>query len=157
VKAAYWNGTTLQTYATTDGSLPVVGVDSRYNQVAPFDGPWTVGSGTLELNGTYDMMGNIDEWVEDSYYGGYSASMGTSDSTGIRTLRGGGYQDDSSRLRSTGRYGRWPSTDLAFIGFRVASVPEPSGVAMLLAAVVPLLTCRRRIACPIGLCQPYCK
>lgn len=153
VKAAYWNGTTLQTYATTDDALPVAGVDSMYNQTEPHTGPWNIGSGAVELNGTYDMMGNIDEWLEDSYYGGYSESMGTSDSTSIRTLRGGGYQDTSSRLRSTSRYGRWPSTQLDFIGFRVASVPEPGGMAMLLATVVGVLTWRRRRGdCPFGLC-----
>ena len=146
VKAAYWNGTTLQTYATTDGSLPVVGIDSSYNQVEPYTGPWNVGSGSAELNGTYDMMGNIDEWVESSYYlGDYSESVGYPDQTSIRSLRGGGYQDNSGRLRSTGRYGRWPNTQLDFIGFRVASVPEPSGMTVLLAAVVGLLAWRSRV------------
>jgi hypothetical protein len=27
--------------------------------------PWNVGTGTMELNGTYDMMGNVWQWNEN--------------------------------------------------------------------------------------------
>lgn len=142
VKAAYWNGTNLQTYATLGDVMPGADVDSRYGQSEPYGGPWTVGSGTVEFNGTYNMMGNVDEWVESPYYSGqYSGSMGYSypPNSNIRGLRGGGYQDSSLRLRSTSRYGRWPNTQLGFIGFRVASVPEPGSTTMLLAGAMGLL------------------
>jgi len=56
VKAAYWNGTSLQAYATTDDSKPTAGFDANYDGV--IGQPWEVGSGTEELNGTFDMMGN---------------------------------------------------------------------------------------------------
>jgi len=33
-------------------------------------GPWDVGSGSQELNGTYDMMGNVQEWMESPWTSG---------------------------------------------------------------------------------------
>lgn len=66
VKAAYWNGATIQTWATINDRMPAKGIDSNYGRTS--GGPWNVGSGSTELNGTYDMMGNVFEWIEDSWY-----------------------------------------------------------------------------------------
>ena len=51
-------------------------------------GPWNVGSGSQELNGTYDMMGNDWEWMESPYSSG---DYGTGSSRG---LRGGCWLDE---------------------------------------------------------------
>ncbi len=140
VKAAYFNGTALQSWATPDDSPPVAGTDSNYGQSTPHDGPWAVGSGTGELNGTYDMMGNVFEWLEspysDSSYGADSA----------RGLRGGSFGSPLSYLAVSDRdHFRLPGWDLHTIGFRVASViPEPGSAAMLLAGAVAMLLWRRR-------------
>ncbi|MGB1874842.1 MAG: formylglycine-generating enzyme family protein, partial [Akkermansiaceae bacterium] len=58
-KAAYFksDGSGYTTYATGD-TLPVAGTDANYGGT----GPWNVGSGTVENNGTYDMGGNVYEW-----------------------------------------------------------------------------------------------
>ena len=73
VKAAYWNGSALQTYATVDGAAPIAGIDSNFgDRTYPFDGPWAVGNGSKELNGTYDMMGNVGELSESTFSGNYT-------------------------------------------------------------------------------------
>ena len=75
VKAAYWNGTTLQTYATKAGESLTQGNGTSGTGWNYYDngyatsphGPWNVGSGSEELNGTYDMMGNVWEWMESPW------------------------------------------------------------------------------------------
>ena len=140
VKAAYFNGAELQTWATTDDSEPVAGTDSNYGQSASYDGPWAVGSGSEELIGTFDMMGNVFEWLEspfsDSGYGPDAA----------RGLRGGSFGSPLSYLAVSDRnqFGA-PEWEFHVIGFRVASViPEPGSATMLLAGAVGLLLWRRR-------------
>ena len=125
VKAAYWNGTNLQTYATTDGSVPVAGVDTNYGWAAVGQ-PWNVGRGSEELNGTFDMMGNVFEWMESSY------SSGDYLYGSFRGIRGGAYDDYADILGSSNRYSVDPSHVINFLGFRVASVvPEPCSLLLL--------------------------
>jgi formylglycine-generating enzyme required for sulfatase activity len=134
VKAAYWNGTTKQAYATIDNAAPVAGVDTNYDN--PTGQPWDVGSGSEELNGTYDMMGNVMEWMESPYNSGeylYNA---------IRPLRGGAYYLDDSVLKWSKWYGNDPDWESSSWGFRVASViPEPC--TLLLLGLGGLIVCRR--------------
>jgi len=107
VKAAYWNGTTstLQDYATKPGDAlhqgdGISGTGWNYYDYGyatdPF-GPWDVGSGSEELNGTYDMMGNNWEWMESPYS---DPNYGAGSSRGLR----GGYWGSNfsllARLRS---------------------------------------------------------
>lgn len=133
VKAAYWNGTSLQTYATPSDTLPVAGTDANYkNAVGSI---WNVGSGTEEINGTYDMMGNVWEWNESSYYA-------PDDSEGAnRVIRGGEYGKygavDEYSIRSSERdgiygiSGLYPEVGDDIGGFRVAAIPEPSSIALI--------------------------
>jgi formylglycine-generating enzyme required for sulfatase activity len=142
VKAAYWNGTTLQTYATKAGDTLHQGngtnggwnyYDNGYATNPPY-GPWTVGSGSQELNGTYDMMGNTWEWMESPYY---DATFGTGSSRG---WRGGSWQYDSYVLASSVRYHDFHPTDESnAVGFRVASVPEPGSLVLVVAGGLCLL------------------
>ena len=125
VKAAYWNGTLLQIYATSRGNGPIPGVDSNYNFVV--GEPWDVGSGSEELNGTYDMMGNVWEWLESPFSPGDYAM----DSN--RCIRGssfGGYNHDSF-LKSFYDSVNTPDGEFGGMGFRVASVPEPCSLMLL--------------------------
>ena len=120
VKAAYWNGTALQTYATKAGDTLFQGNGTNggwnyYNA----SGPWSVGSGSEELNGTYDMMGNVLEWMESPWTSGdYGASSS-------RVLRGGFFCDRSDTLAAWFRYddlfGNPTTEDGPIGGFRVAS------------------------------------
>ena len=136
VKAGYWNGTSLQTYATVGDVVPTAGVDSNYDYVV--GQPWDVGSGSEELNGTFDMMGNVWEWME-SPYSGTSYGGGFS-----RGLRGGSYYLDDLDLASSYRYGYYPYLESNYFGFRVASeVPEPCSIALLSLGGLALLKRRR--------------
>ena len=147
VKAAYWNGTSLQTYATKAGESLAQGDGvsgtgwNYYNGGYATDpyGPWDVGSGSEELNGTYEMMGNAWEWMESPYS---DAAFGAGSSRG---MRGGFWTNDSSYLQSSYRSHLNPTSEYDFMGFRVASVPEPGSITMLLCgAAAGLFWWRRR-------------
>jgi len=149
VKAAYWNGTSLQTYATKPGETLHQGDGTNgtgWNYYSngyatnPY-GPWNVGSGSEELNGTFDMMGNVWEWMESPYsdpnYGTVSA----------RGLRGGSFNSGGTGnyLASSDRYYNSPDNEISAFGFRVASeVPEPSSVVLLSLGGLALIKRRRR-------------
>jgi formylglycine-generating enzyme required for sulfatase activity len=130
VKAAYWNGTNLQGYATKAGESLYQGNGSNggwnydyYNTIG--NQPWTVGSGSQELNGTYDMIGNVLEWMESPFYTGYLSDAN-------RSLRGGSYGGGITGLGSVERsFSYDPSSEFYNLGFRVASVPEPCSLALL--------------------------
>ena len=133
VKAAYWNGTSLQTYATKSGeSLTqgdgVSGTGWNYyddGYATNPSGPWNVGSGSEELNGTYDMMGNVWEWMEGNFYGGFDAGS-------HRAIRGGSFLYSVNGLSSSGQNINYPNFEVSDIGFRVASeVPEPCSLILL--------------------------
>lgn len=149
VKAAYWNGTSLQTWATKAGESLTQGDGTSGTGWNYWDnvyatnprGPWDVGSGSEELNGTFDMMGNVSEWLENPYSdGGY-----LSDS--FRGIRGWSYSInydiDAELIHSSSfRSYNYPYTENRGIGFRVASkVPEPASLVLLSAGCMML---RRR-------------
>ncbi len=116
VKAAYWNGTNLQTYATKDNTAPdkwsPAGGPNSDGQAAGWnydyaypnnnnsnDQPWdvTAGYSPEELNGTFDMMGNVWEWMENPYFSGdYLPGS-------IRVIRGASYTDDDDPFSSSYR------------------------------------------------------
>lgn len=137
VKAAYWNGTSVQTYATKDGAIPWAGVNANYCYA--IGRPWDVGSGVQELNGTYDMMGNVYEWLEGPPGGEYGASYS-------RGVRGGSCLSSGEFLASSYRSDYLaPSYENIFIGFRVASeVPEPASLGSLTLGGLVFLKRRRR-------------
>jgi hypothetical protein len=118
VKAAYFNGTSLQTYATTDNSIPTAGIDTNYN--SSLSHPWDVGSGTEELNGTFDMMGNAYEWIESLMDRGDYLSP-------VRGVRGGSYGSTQLTLEVSYRdYAGFQNYEGPYYGFRVASVATPN-------------------------------
>jgi formylglycine-generating enzyme required for sulfatase activity len=82
--------------------------------------------------GTFDQGGNVWEWND--------AVIGSS-----RGLRGGSWGPSlSSGLRASGRYNSDPTNENGFIGFRVATVPEPTVAVSLLMTGAWLLTRRKR-------------
>jgi sulfatase modifying factor 1 len=118
-KAAYYkpNGSGYSLYANGTNTAPISAVDSLYAQ--GHSQPWNVGMGTQEQNGSFDMMGNIAEWIDPIV-----------SSTGlILGVRGGScYYGDLFDLSSPARgyyIGFVPDYEYDLIGFRVAEVPEP--------------------------------
>ena len=115
-KAAYFkpDASGYSLYANGTDTVPVEGTDANYNFAV--GSPWAVGTGTMEQNGTFDMMGNVWEWMEAS--GG--------------VIRSGGYVNYEFSLRSSLRSDGSPTTEKDNIGFRVVAIPEPATALSLL-------------------------
>ena len=157
VKAAYWNGTAIQAYATKDNSVPpewtpnggpqsngqAAGWNYAYayptNNIAAAQ-PWDVTAGYCpeELNGTFDMMGNLMEWMESPYFAPPDYAVDS-----WRPQRGSSHFGTEWYLASTARrYGDEPNEGYD-AGLRVASnVPDPCSSGLL--ALCGLAVCGRR-------------
>jgi formylglycine-generating enzyme required for sulfatase activity len=144
VKAAYWNGSNIQFFATKQGEQVYVGdgTNGGWNYYdggpIPTQGLWAVGSSSEELNGTHDMMGNALEMTEEPYYStGYTPTID-------RALRGG---TNATNITSVYRDNLDPDTVGYSHGFRVASaIPEPASLSLLSLGGVVLLK-RKRSRC----------
>lgn len=90
-------------------------------------------SGSGSYYGTFDQGGNVLEWNEDL------SGLGT-----LRVLRGGSWDDNVSSLSSSAYSAFLPTAEVATIGFRIASVPEPSSIALLGLGSLTLLFRRVR-------------
>jgi hypothetical protein len=147
-KAAYHqnNGATADywDYATASNSVPTavasgVGAGTAVYHRGSFLTPSDVQiSGGDSAYGTMGQGGNVWEWTE-------SASDGSNDSASeYRSLRGGFWNSNESNLRSSSRNYNAPSVTDYSVGFRVASVPEPSALAILLVGLLALIGRRNR-------------
>lgn len=125
VKAAYFNGAGIQTFATPDGTIPLAGTETNYDNAV--GQPWDVASGSEELNGTFDMMGNVWEWMENPFNTRFY--MPAFD----RCIRGGSFTySNTLEISSFNRANSSPYGEANNIGFRVASVvPEPCSLVLL--------------------------
>ena len=121
-KAAYYTGSGYSTYANGTDVAPVAGTDTNYDM--PVGGsPWDVGTGTMEQNGTFDMMGNIREWNE-TLFG--STARGVSGGSYIIV---GDFELGSSCRMLGYQHNEYYGT----LGFRLAYiVPETIPVEMVL-------------------------
>lgn len=89
------------------------------------------GSNSDSAYGTNDQLGNVMEWND--------AVIGS-----LRGLRGGSWGSDATGLPASNRSTNSPTGQTSEIGFRVASVPEPSAVVLTLLSVSACLAGRRR-------------
>jgi formylglycine-generating enzyme required for sulfatase activity len=124
-KAAYLksDGSAYTLYATGD-PVPTAGVGGEnYNNA--IGSVWDVGSGVAENNGTYDMNGNVWEWIESAGDGDLNV-MGER-----RVYRGAAADHGEIDLRSTVRFRREPTVESLDFGFRVAAIPEPSSLGLM--------------------------
>jgi formylglycine-generating enzyme len=143
-KAAYYKGGELNAgywlYPTQNDSTPsnvlsATGTNNaNFNNTDPTNHLTSVGAFAASAGpyGTFDQGGNLSQWNETAV---------TSSSRGVR---GGSCFDPSFILRSSNRNADNPVAVGNGIGFRVASVPEPNSVILLVAGIVALLVAGRR-------------
>ncbi|MBN1911302.1 MAG: SUMF1/EgtB/PvdO family nonheme iron enzyme [Pirellulales bacterium] len=112
-----------------------------YDELGTGNGSYTIGGpywmtevGEFENSaspyGTFDQGGNVWEWTENA--------------TGsARGFRGGAWYHESPYLAAS--YSSWldPRYDLNNFGFRVASIPEPSTIALLVGGLLSVVCWRR--------------
>jgi len=131
-KAAYYNGGTSTYSLYPNGQNTITTADANYAS----GGSTNVGSysGDPSSYGTFDQGGNVYEWNDAVISGSF------------RGLRGGSWDSFYGVfvLRSSGRGGLDPSFEDLLIGFRVASVPEPTSVVLAMVASGMLLVRRKR-------------
>jgi formylglycine-generating enzyme required for sulfatase activity len=136
-KAAYYSpGTgTYYQYPTGSNTVPTAVTGGTAPGTAVFGGngvdptaPANVdNAGGLSPYGTMGQGGNVWQWDEADIFGDGSS----------RGLRGGAFDDSGSgRLASSYRIGDDPTYVGNDIGFRVASVPEPGSITLLVAGAL---------------------
>ena len=118
-------------YPTASNDMPTPTVSGTEPETAVFGGlsaePADVfASGGFSAYETMGQGGNVFEWTETAYSGS------NSDPSSARSVRGDDYDLDGSALASTERGSVMPISEQSYIGFRVATVPEPSTYALLL-------------------------
>ncbi|MCA9101328.1 MAG: SUMF1/EgtB/PvdO family nonheme iron enzyme [Planctomycetales bacterium] len=113
-------------YATYDGDGGPDGIGSPYYMTSV--GEW---ENSTSPYGTFDQGGNVWEWNEAVI------------SSSFRGLRGGSFLSRASNLHADYRSLFYPALEGNSVGFRVATVPEPSTMLLGALAVVGLLMRRR--------------
>ncbi len=148
-KAAYYDpnkvgGAGYWLYATGSNSIPTPVASGTTAGTAVYNNnpvvqPAAVDqSGGLSPYGTRGQTGNVYEWME-------TAADGVNNSPSEnRALRGGYYYFNEGPLASSLHADLVPSFLGGTIGFRVASVPEPSCVVLMLGSGLIFLARRRR-------------
>jgi formylglycine-generating enzyme required for sulfatase activity len=143
VTANYWDyatgSNTVPVQALVDGTTPFTAVfDDRFVPGVPADPADVNLAGGLSAYGTMGQNGNVWEWAESAFDGINNSS------SEYRAFRGGDWGDPEDYLRSSIRNVYTPTDSAPYVGFRVASVPEPSSLALLAAAAVGLAARRSR-------------
>ena len=143
-KAAYYNpGTsTYYTYPTGSNTVPTAvyggtaaGTAVFYgNGVSPSAPANVDNAGGLSPYGTMGQGGNLGQWNEADIFGDGSS----------RGLRGGSFGSNSDNLAASSRLIDIPPYEGSSLGFRVASVPEPGSITLLVAGAIAGLIFWRR-------------
>ena len=131
-KAAYYNAATTSYSLYPNGQDTITTADANYGGAV---GSTTdVGSYTGDGSsyGTFDQGGNVWEW-NDAVISGSS-----------RGLRGGSFSGNGFVLRASYRNLTDPTVEDDLIGFRVASVPEPTSLLLTMLAGGVMLARRKR-------------
>jgi len=132
-KAAYYNGTTSTYSLYPNGQNSITTAEANCDFSVGHTTAVGTYSGAASSYGTFDQGGNAWEWND------LNAVSGSS-----RGLRGGSWINNGLTLASSSRYLYVPSLVSGYVGFRVASVPEPSAMVLTIFASGMMLTRRKR-------------
>jgi hypothetical protein len=125
VTANYWDFPTAGNSSPSGVTSGVAAGTAAYGTGA--SAPATVvASGGLSAYGTRGQGGNLIEWMESAFDGVNDQAFED------RTTRGGSFQSPVTDLQADYRVQSTYNSD-PFIGLRVASIPEPSAVMLILS------------------------
>jgi formylglycine-generating enzyme required for sulfatase activity len=131
-KAAYYSAANESYSLYPNGQNTITTADANYNNSVGSTTNVGTYSGDPSSYGTNDQGGNVREW-NDAVISGSS-----------RGLRGGSFNSNESSLRASTRLFTDPPNELGSIGFRVASVPEPTSLLLTMLAGGVMLARRKR-------------
>ncbi|MCX6867173.1 MAG: SUMF1/EgtB/PvdO family nonheme iron enzyme [Verrucomicrobia bacterium] len=134
-KAAYYNGGTSTYSLYPNGQNSITTADANYNNSVGHSTDVGSYGGDPSSYGTFDQGGNVWEW-NDRVYSGSSGLL--------RGQRGGSWYNLGGPLYSAYGFYSVPSQETFDLGFRVASVPEPSYVVLSILASGVLVIHRKR-------------
>ncbi len=155
-KAAYGSPTgTWYNYPTGSDTAPtktsggLLANTAVYGLASTFSPADVNNAGGLSAYGTMGQAGNAWEWMEGAFDG--SNNSATED----RERRGGDSTSftTSTMLLASDRRQRPPGDELSSMGFRIASVPEPSSASMVILGLAAVLARRRRGREQVGGCS----
>lgn len=146
-KAAYFepSGGVYYNYPTGSNSVPAAVASGTAAGTAVYGQSFATGpaditlAGGLSPYGTMGQGGNVYEWEETDF----DLLNGPTFSSSARGVRGGCWNDFSVNLLASSRFSVNPSIESSDIGFRVASIPEPSSMLLGVLASVGVLWRRR--------------
>lgn len=118
------------------------GVFQGLNQ-SPISGPNDITNvGVLSPYGIAGLGGNVSEWAETDYFRFGGPEPGSSST---RIIRGGNWSTDYlANFAGNPLIGTTPSIEYNFLGFRVASVPEPNTLLLSVLASLGVLARKKR-------------
>jgi sulfatase modifying factor 1 len=131
-KAAYYNGATSTYSLYPNGQNSITMADANYEYSVNSSTNVGTYSSDPSSYGSFDQGGNVWEW-NDAVIAGSS-----------RGLRGGSWDIGDYDLASSSRANSGPSNEDLVIGFRLASVPEPSSLVLTMLASGVVLLRRKR-------------
>jgi formylglycine-generating enzyme required for sulfatase activity len=133
-KAAYYNAANTSYSLYPNGQNTITTADANYdNSVGSTTNVGTYSSDPSSY-GTFDQGGNVWEWNDAV----------TSFALSRRGLRGSSFDSTGSNLRASSRDGTGPTFEDNDLGFRVASVPEPTSLLLTMLAGGVMLARRKR-------------
>jgi formylglycine-generating enzyme required for sulfatase activity len=136
----YWNfptGTDTIPLAVSGGTTAGTAV---YNQ-ATAQGPADItNAGGLSPYMVMGLGGNVREWEETEF------DLVNNSPSSARGVRGGDWFFFSNFLSASNRFSNIPTREYSDVGFRVASIPEPSSAVLLMLASVGLWQRRKRLS-----------